>query len=145
MRYGKLAQFYQHRSNMVKHVPFRYNHVCIILAVLQSIDVGLYTSIIVFLCCCLSVYLLVFPAEYRLNSILLRNLATCTLRQHVESNSTPKLGGSSVVKEQVITDRWLIYLIFCCTLFAMCCYDRMFSSGIIAFLYCQHNCSPHGS
>ena len=40
MLHGKPMQFSQHRANMVKLAPFRYNPGCIILAALQSVDVG---------------------------------------------------------------------------------------------------------
>ena len=38
--HGKPMQFSQHRANMVKLAPIRYNSGCIILAALQSVDVG---------------------------------------------------------------------------------------------------------
>ena len=40
MLHGKPMQFSQHRANMVKLAPFRYNPGCIILAALQSVDYG---------------------------------------------------------------------------------------------------------
>ena len=45
MLHGKQMQFSQHRANMVKLVPLRYNPSRIILAALQSVDVGLVGSI----------------------------------------------------------------------------------------------------
>ena len=39
MLHEKPMQFSQHRANMVKLAPFRYNPGCIILAALQSVDV----------------------------------------------------------------------------------------------------------
>ena len=45
MLHEKQMQFSQHRANMVKLVPLRYNPGCIILAALQSVDVGLFGSI----------------------------------------------------------------------------------------------------
>ena len=43
--HGKPMQFSQHRANMVKLAPYRYNPGCIILAALQSVDVGMFCSI----------------------------------------------------------------------------------------------------
>ena len=43
--HGKPMQLSQHSANTVKLAPFRYNPGCIILAALQSIDVGLFCSI----------------------------------------------------------------------------------------------------
>ena len=45
MLHGKPMQFSQHRANMVNLTYFRYNPGCIILAALQSFDVGLFCSI----------------------------------------------------------------------------------------------------
>ena len=45
MLHGKPVQFSQHRANMVKLAPFGYNPGCVILATLQSVDVGLFCSI----------------------------------------------------------------------------------------------------
>ena len=42
MIHAKPMQFSQHRANMVKLAPSRYNPGCIILAALQSVDVGLF-------------------------------------------------------------------------------------------------------
>ena len=42
MLHGKTMQFIQQRANMVKVAPFRYNPGRIILAALQSVDVGLF-------------------------------------------------------------------------------------------------------
>ena len=41
MLHGKPMKFSQHRANMVKLAPFRYNPGCIILEALQLVDVGL--------------------------------------------------------------------------------------------------------
>ena len=42
----KPMQFSEHRANMVKLAHFRYNPGCIILAALQSVDVGLFLHIL---------------------------------------------------------------------------------------------------
>ena len=42
MLHGKPMQFSQHRANMVKLVPLRYNSGCIILKALQLVDVGFF-------------------------------------------------------------------------------------------------------
>ena len=109
MLHGKPVQFSQHRANMIKLVPIRYNHSCIILAALQLVDVAPYNrllqysrldvtvTLIIFSAVGPSRYRLIFPTEYRLKLILLHNLAMCASRQPVESNITSDfLGGSSL-------------------------------------------------
>ena len=45
MLHGKPMQLSQHKANVVKLAPFRYDPGRIILAALQSVDVGLFCSI----------------------------------------------------------------------------------------------------